>query len=55
MGIFSITYGTQTVSLKQPRELGWEGGGRDVQDGGNMCTYSWFMLMFGKNRHNAVK
>ena len=29
---------------------GWdgEGGRRGVQDGGHMCTYGWFMSMYGK-------
>ena len=36
---------------------GWEGlgGGREVQEGGDMYTYGWFMLMYGRNQHNIVK
>ena len=36
---------------------GWdgEGGGKGVQDGGHMYTYSWFMSMYGKNHDNIVK
>ena len=29
---------------------GWEMGGR-----GHVCTYGWFMLMYGRNQHNTVK
>ena len=36
---------------------GWdgEGGGRGVQDVGHMCTWGWFMSVYGKNHHNIVK
>ena len=30
-----------------------EGGGREVQERGDMYTYGWFMLMFGGNQHNT--
>ena len=35
---------------------GWdgEGGGRDLQEGGDRYTYSWLMLMFGRNQHKKV-
>ena len=26
-----------------------------VQEGRDMYTYSWFMLMYGKNQYNIVK
>ena len=36
---------------------GWdgEGGGRGVQDGEHMYTYSWFMSTYGKNHYNTIK
>jgi len=36
---------------------GWdvEGGGRGVQDGGQMYTHGWIMWMYGKNHYNIVK
>ena len=36
---------------------GWdgEGGGRRVQDGGDMYTHGWFMSMYGKNHYSIVK
>ena len=34
---------------------GWDGEGREVQDGGRMYTHGWFMSMYGKNHHNIVK
>ena len=37
-------------------ELDGVGGGREVQDGGDIClyiyTYCWFMLLYGRNQHN---
>ena len=34
----------------------WDGveAGREVQEG-NMYTYGWLMLMYGRNQHNIVK
>ena len=29
---------TQTGALYQSREVGWEGDGREVQEGGDICT-----------------
>ena len=37
MGICCMTQGTQTGALRQPRGVGWVGGGRDVQEGEDMC------------------
>ena len=36
---------------------GWEGvgGGREVQKGGDICTYGWLMLVYGRNQHDIVK
>ena len=36
---------------------GWdgEGGGRGVQDGGQMYNHGWFISMYGKNHYNIVK
>ena len=30
---------TQIGALYQPRGLGWEGDGREVQKGGDICIY----------------
>ena len=35
--------------------VGWEGGGRGVQDGEHMHTHGGFMSMYGKNHCNNVK
>jgi len=47
--------GAQPSALWQPRGVGWgerwEGGSREQ---GHMYTYGWFMLMYGRNRHNIV-
>ena len=32
-----------------------EGGGKWMQDGGNMCTRGWFTSMYSKNHHSIVK
>jgi len=37
MGICCLTQGTQTRALEQPRGVGWGGGGREVQKGGDLC------------------
>ena len=29
--------------------------GREVQEGGDICTCGWFILMYGRNQHNIVK
>ena len=34
-------------ALGQPRGMGWEGQW-EVQDGGHMCNYGWFMSMYGR-------
>ena len=30
-------------------------GRRKVQEGGDVYTYYWFMLMYDRNQHNTVK
>ena len=30
-------------------------GGRGIQEGEDMYTYGWFMLMFGRNQHKSIK
>ena len=49
-----MTQETQTRTLWQP--AGWDrvGGENEVQEGGNMYTYGWFMLMYGRNQYNVV-
>ena len=37
MGICSMTQGTQTGVLWQPKGWDGEGGGREVQEGGDIC------------------
>ena len=32
-----------------------EGGGRDIQEGADICTTMADSLMFGRNQHNTVK
>ena len=32
-----ITQGTQTGALYQPRRVGWEGVGREIHEGGDIC------------------
>ena len=36
MGICCMTQGIQTRTLWQSRRMGWGGGGREVQEGGDM-------------------
>ena len=38
MGTSCITQGAQTCALWQPRGVGWGGGGREGQEGGDICT-----------------
>ena len=33
-----MTQETQTGALYQPRRVGWEGDGREVQKGGDICV-----------------
>ena len=37
MGICCMSQDTQTGVLYQPRGVGWEGDGREVQKGGDIC------------------
>ena len=37
MGICCMAQETQTWALNQPRGVGWEGDGREVQKGGDIC------------------
>ena len=30
-------------------------GGRGIQEGEDMYTHGWFMLMFGRNQHKSIK
>ena len=43
----------QPGALWQARGVGC--GGKEVQEGGRMCTCGWFMLMCGRNQHNTAK
>ena len=44
-------------ALWKPRMVAWGGGGggREIQEGGDLYTYGWFMLIYGRNQHNIVK
>ena len=46
---------TQTGALYQPRGVGGEGDGREIQKEGDMYTYGWFMLRFDRRPQNSVK
>ena len=46
---------SKLVLRDNPEGWGGEGDGREAQDGGHMCTYGCFMLMYGKNHHNILK
>ena len=35
-------------ALESPWGMGWEGGGREGQDGEHMYTHGGFMSMYGK-------
>ena len=37
MESYWITQGAQPGALGQPRGVGWDGEGREVQEGGNTC------------------
>ena len=37
MGICCMAQETQTGALYQPGSMGWEGDGREVQKGGDIC------------------
>ena len=54
-GVWGMTQGTHTGVLWQPAGVGW--GERWEQDsrGSRICTYGWFMLMFGKKQNNTCK
>ena len=47
-----IVRGAQLGVLWWPRGTGC---GREVQEGGNKCTYSWFTSLSSRNKHNIVK
>jgi len=37
LGICCVAQETQTGALYQPRRVGWEGHGREFQEGGDIC------------------
>ena len=43
------------VLWDNPEGQSRKGGGRGVQDGGNIDICGKFTLMYGKNHHNIVK
>ena len=50
-----ITQSTQPGALWQSKGVGWGEGGREVQEGGYMNTYSWFTLPYSRSQHSVVK
>ena len=46
---------SKLVHWDNPEGWNWEGGGRGVQDRGNMYTHGWFMSICGQNHYNIVK
>ena len=56
MGICCKSQETQTGALFQPRKVGSEEDGREVQKGGDIWyMYGWFMLRFDRKQQNSVK
>ena len=55
MGIFCITRGTQTRSLRQNEGWDEEGDGREVGSEGHGCTYGRFLLMYDRKPKNSLK
>ena len=54
---FTVWHGElKSGALWQPRGMGWSGRREEGLRGrGHMCTYVWFMLMYGRHQHNIVK
>ena len=51
-----VMYGCESWTIKKAEHWRIDAfGGRGVQDGGHMHTYSWFMWVYGKNHYNIVK
>ena len=38
VGICCMSQGAQTIALRPPRGVGWGGGGREVPEGGDVCS-----------------
>ena len=56
MGICTMSQGTQTWALYQPRGVGWGGGWEESSKGrGYIYTYGGFMLRFDRKQQNSVK
>ena len=43
------------VHWDDPEGWGWEGGGREGQDGEHMYIHGWFISMYSKNHPNIIK
>ena len=41
-------------ALGWPWGIGWEGGGKGVQDGEHMYTHGYFISVYGKTHYNIV-
>ena len=56
MGICTMSQGTQTWALYQPRGEGWRGRWEGGSDGrGHMYTYGWFIFRFDRKPQNSAK
>jgi len=40
--------------LRRYRGVKWEEE-REAQEGGDLYSYGWFALLYGRNQHNIVK
>ena len=54
--IVTFTKRAQPGAPWQPRWVGWSGKQEgDSRGWEHICTYGWFMLMYGRNQYNLVK
>ena len=55
VGICCTAQRTRIRSLWQPRRVGWDGRwGGSSRRRRCMCTYGWYMLIYGRNEHNII-
>ena len=54
-GLMHETGRSELVHWDDPEGWDGEGGGRGIQDGGQMYTHGGFMSMYGKTHYNIVK
>ena len=51
---FAVWLGTPKGALQQPRGVGVVGGGREIQEGGNILL-TWLIHADNRNQTNIVK